>query len=81
MKLSVITVILTVCLVTSCTPQISNNNIKDSSKTQNIQNGITMEQVRDRCRSMLHKVENRDDLIKRCMIRPLKMTAYMQCMR
>ena len=64
MKLSVITAILTVCLVTSCTPQISNNNIKDSSKTQNIQKGITMEQVRDRCRGMLHKVENRDDLIK-----------------
>ena len=64
MKLSGITAILTVCLVTSCTPQISNKNIKDSSKMQNIQKEITMEQVRNRCRSMLHKVENRDDLIK-----------------
>lgn len=64
MKLSAIIAILTVCLVTSCTPQISNKNIKDSSKMQNIQKEITMEQVRNRCRSMLHKVENRDDLIK-----------------
>ena len=43
MKLSAITAILTVCLVTSCTPQISNKNIKDSSKMQNIQKEITME--------------------------------------
>ena len=64
MKLLAITAILTVCLMTSCTPQISNKNIKDSSKMQNIQKEITMEQVRNRCRSMLHKVENRDDLIK-----------------
>lgn len=52
MKLSAITAILTVCLMTSCTPQISNKNIKDSSKTQNIQKETTMEQVRNRCRSM-----------------------------
>ena len=78
MKLSAITAILTVCLVTSCTPQISNKNIKDSSKMQNIQKEITMEQVRNRCRSMLHKVENRDEL-SRCMIRHLKMTAFIRC--
>ena len=77
MKLSAITAILTVCLVTSCTPQISNKNIKDSSKMQNIQKEITMEQVRNRCRSMLHKVENRDDLIKQMYDTAL--TAFIRC--
>ena len=63
MKLSA-TAVLTVFLLSSCTQQVSSRNKENSPNTQTVKKETTMEQVRNRCRRMLHKVESRDDLIK-----------------
>ncbi len=63
MKLSV-TTLLTALLLTSCTPQANSRSTENPSNTQAVKKGTMMEQLRNRCRSMLHKVESRDDLIK-----------------